>query len=534
MTRRVKFVLAALHGLLLIVFVLNAWMSDDSYITFRSVEQFIAGNGLRWNGFERVQGYTSVLWFFLLALFRLLIADIYYVAILTSLACCAVTVWIMRKIVVDDTSFCTLLLVLIASPSVIDYTTSGLENPLAYLLLALFCWLILEVDHATLLRRLPIVLLVAGLTPLVRHDLAVLVWPTTVLLLFYLRSFLRLKKLSSWLVIAATPLIAWTLFSLIYYGSPVPNTAHAKLATGIRAGELIRSGLIYVWVSCRDDPVAGLLLAGGIGAAWLRGGIHRAIAIGLLLHLAYVITIGGDFMRGRFLSFDVLLAAILVAHLQGVVRWRVALPVAGFALLVLIQSPFSTLFPTAYFSNRFATFAYIITATKLNNGVIDEKRVYIGYTGLAQRLRGEAVPLPTEICEHSNCVQAEDLQQCALDQPLAKCTQVAGMIGMVGYLSGHTARIIDAMALTDPLLARLPPEPSVMYRAGHASRRIPKGYIESVRSGQNLIEDKRVAALYNQIKLVTQSGDLFCRERLRAIWQLNTGQLKYLMVGDYL
>ena len=53
-------------ALLLFMFVVlkNAWISDDAYISFRSIEQFYAGNGLRWNYDERVQVYTSPLWFF--------------------------------------------------------------------------------------------------------------------------------------------------------------------------------------------------------------------------------------------------------------------------------------------------------------------------------------------------------------------------------------------------------------------------------------------------------------------------------------
>jgi len=438
-----------------------------------------------------------------------------------SIACCAATVWLMRKTIVNPIGYGTLLLALLASPSVIDYATSGLENPLAYLLLTLFCWLVLDVDRAVFLRRLPVVLIVAGLTPLVRHDLAVLVWPTTTLLLFYHRSFLRLPMTIIWLIIAALPLVAWTAFSLIYYGSPVPNTALAKLDTGISTGELIQSGLSYVWVSCREDPVAGLLLAGGIGAALWRGGMHRAIAVGILLHLVYVINIGGDFMRGRFLSFDVLLAALLLAHLQHAMNWRKALPAAGIALLVVALSPFSTLFPAAYFSNPAAPFLYVLAAIKLNNGVVDEKHIYLSNTGLMHRLRSGAVP---------STAAGEDLQQCLMDRP---CTKVIGMIGVFGYLAGHTAKIIDNMALSDPLLARLPPE-NASHRAGHASRRIPKGYVESVETGHNLIEDKRVAALYDQIKLVTQSDDLFSTERLHAIWLLNTGQLQHLAVSDYL
>jgi len=48
------------------VMVKNAWLSDDAYITLRTVYNFIHGYGLTWNVGERVQTYTHPLWMFLL------------------------------------------------------------------------------------------------------------------------------------------------------------------------------------------------------------------------------------------------------------------------------------------------------------------------------------------------------------------------------------------------------------------------------------------------------------------------------------
>ena len=59
--------------LLLAVYVLvvavsivkKAWIYEDAYITFRTIENFFNGFGLRWNPDERVQTYTHPLWLFL-------------------------------------------------------------------------------------------------------------------------------------------------------------------------------------------------------------------------------------------------------------------------------------------------------------------------------------------------------------------------------------------------------------------------------------------------------------------------------------
>lgn len=43
----------------ILVFLKNAWVGDDAYILFCSLEQLLDGNGPRWNPHERVQVFTS-------------------------------------------------------------------------------------------------------------------------------------------------------------------------------------------------------------------------------------------------------------------------------------------------------------------------------------------------------------------------------------------------------------------------------------------------------------------------------------------
>src|SRR3972149_217673 len=45
----------------------TAWVSDDAYITFRSLENFLAGYGPVYNVGGRVQTFAHRLWFFLQA-----------------------------------------------------------------------------------------------------------------------------------------------------------------------------------------------------------------------------------------------------------------------------------------------------------------------------------------------------------------------------------------------------------------------------------------------------------------------------------
>jgi len=79
------------------VFIVKPWIGDDSLITFRSVDNFINGYGLRFNIGERVQSYTHPLWMFLLSLLYLFIRNPEIVSYLLSLICFISLFFILRS-----------------------------------------------------------------------------------------------------------------------------------------------------------------------------------------------------------------------------------------------------------------------------------------------------------------------------------------------------------------------------------------------------------------------------------------------------
>ena len=113
------------------------------------------------------------------------------------------------------------------------------------------------------------------------------------------------------------PAIGWTLFSLVYYGFPFPNTAYAKLATGIGPTELWRQGLVYLIDSIDRDPITlgdhrvstGRVRAGG------QGDLARALVVGIALELLYMVSIGGDFMSGRFMSLPFVASVCVLSRM---------------------------------------------------------------------------------------------------------------------------------------------------------------------------------------------------------------------------
>src|SRR5688500_13451644 len=126
----------------------NAWISDDAFITFRSIENFLAGYGMGFNPFVRVQAFTHPLWMLVLSFVyfiqRLFVPHnphaLSHITVFLSILFSFTTLYLLlTRIARPGTlSFLLPILILALTGSFIDFSTSGLENPLTHLLLVLF------------------------------------------------------------------------------------------------------------------------------------------------------------------------------------------------------------------------------------------------------------------------------------------------------------------------------------------------------------------------------------------------------------
>ena len=66
------------------------------------------------------------------------------------------------------------------------------------------------------------------------------------------------------------------------------------------------------------------------------------------------------------------------------------------------------------------------------------------------------------------------------------------------------------------------------WRIGHFRHFIPKGYVDSLKSGENKIEDANIALYYDKLSFVVR-GELWSWSRLVEIWYLNTGRYNHLL-----
>jgi arabinofuranosyltransferase len=113
------------------------------------------------------------------------------------------------------------------------------------------------------------------------------------------------------------------------------------------------------------------------------------------------------------------------------------------------------------------------------------------------------------------------------------------VIGVLGYYADPKVHIIDPMALTDPLLSKLPcratlpfddsnVQDTTRWRIGHFEREIPDGYIETVRSGTNKITDPNLSKYYDVLSSLIK-GNIWDIDRFDKIWNFNTGKYDYLL-----
>ncbi len=493
-------VLAAGVIALAIVIVRSAWVCDDSFITLRTVDNLVNGFGPRWNVAERVQTFTHPLWMLLLAGFYLFTREAYYTVLGISILIAAVAAgWLVARVARSTPGALLAVAVLILSKAHVDYSTSGLENPLTHLLLVLFASFYLPAEGR---KERPLALaLIAGLLVLNRMDLLLLVAPA---LAVALRA-LPWKRGVGVALVGFSPFLAWEAFALVYYGAPFPNSAYAKLATGIPRIDLIRQGGQYVIDSITVDPVTlTAIAAAAVLAVWKGHRRERILMAGAGLYLVYVLWIGGDFMSGRFFSAPLVVAAIVLS------RWRPGRPRA----LVYVTAA------------AFVAVGLIIPVSPVRSGadyaekrrgraigrarITDERAFYYAQTGLLRARPGAPMP------DHDSAREGREARAAGPQ------VVVRGGVGFFGYHAGPDVHIVEPWAVTDPLLARLPVPLDEPWRIGHFTRTIPPGYVDSLRTGTNRIADPRIARLYSALVIVTR-GPLVTAERLIEIWRLNTG-----------
>lgn len=476
------------------------WVGDDAAISFRVIDNFLNGFGLRWNTFERVQVFTHPLWLLLLIPFHWITGEPFITTIIISSLLAVSSLGIILFLLCDSPAkaiICSGLWIL--SAAVIDYSTSGLENPLAYFLITLF---VAAFTRSTSHRQVLQLSILTALIGCTRLDLLLMVLPA--LIAKTGRSIEGLKQ-ALWGLI---PLFLWELFSLVYFGFPFPNTAYAKLGTSIPSYELHLQGILYLIHHLWADPITlSTLLLGLLSTCTRRTLELLPLIIGQLLYLTYIVMIGGDFMAGRMLSVPCVFAIALIASAPAP---KLLMRHAAFLL--------ASLMILAY---RMGTNDGVVRSGGKPdwlpfNGIIDERLYYFHGSGLPNFRRDGS--FPTHGSRYAGLAFRNSTRPAL--------TRVA--IGFEGYYAGPHKKVIDVVALADPLLARMPAINDPFWRIGHFERAIPPGYLETLTSGKNVIQDPKLRQFYDQLKVITQE-DIWSLKRIQTIFLMNAGHYNSLI-----
>ena len=470
----------------------TAWVVEDAFISLRTVDNFLHGHGLRWNIAERVQTYTHPLWIFVLAASAFVTGEGFYSAMLASTAfSIAGAMMLAYRLTTSRPTAAVALLTLGTSQAYVDYATSGLENPLTHLLLAGFilCYLRRGIESPLVLA------LTAGLATLNRMDTLLLYLPT-------LYTIFRTGRLR-------TLLVGFAPF-------PFPNTAYAKLYTNLPLTELAGKGFQYLGESLSGDFITIPVIAACILAPMLARRVDLSgLSLGILLYVAYVVTIGGGYMSGRFLSAPFFAAVCILASMFPIRSNRLLAALSLAVIVCNLCSPKSTIL-----GKNTEAQGELHTSNSLRRSL---------------NLAGSQ-PFP----DHPWAAAGRYLRNANSDigknqggyfvarSNDGRVITLWRAVGVSGFYAGPRVHIVDALAIADPLLARIPPYYDPEWEPGHMHRIVPEGYVDTHISGENQIVDEKLGLYYDRLALITRDP-LFDTCRLLAIIEFNMGKYDYLI-----
>ncbi len=411
-------------------------LDDDPMISMRYGRNLANGIGLVYNGGERVEGFTNPLFTFLSAGLHLLPVPAPTLPLFIQLTSLLLSVGTMlmllrfwgdspqgksagvprfegvppsnRGLEARDTKFAGLAAAIfyIALPNHSYYAHSGFE---VYMVIFIMIFALEKIERLTLPAAF-----VVGLLPLT-HATSLPMWAVLVgsILVVTQRP---LKSRLALAALAVVPFVGYEVFRIAYYHEVLPNTYWLKAGAGS-----LSQGVHYAGGWLRSLWPLVLLGTYSLFAAPGRKMILTAVV--LVVHLASVVTLGGDiFPQFRFLfPCSVLLvtlagASILplqkyFAFMSGGERAYFRLAFAGLMVLILVRKP--------------------LAEYRLNAPDYDEdKRWNIRHIAMGQTLRDNTTP-----------------------------DTVVGLFGL-GYTGYYSDRlIIDMLGKVDPHVARAKPIP---------------------------------------------------------------------------
>ncbi len=316
-------------ALIVFIFLLirTAWVSQYAYVNFRIVENFTHGYGLTFNPGERALPISQPAWPAFLGIVYAAATNgihlpsfnlLYGITLLIQMTFSILALSILLRNP-GERSFGVIvaLMFLFVSKSFIEYSTSGLENPLVHLLLAIFFVTYQRLGRAEdhrIRKDLSSLFLLGSAIIAVQWQWGALVGPVMIAAGRRKRNRQH-AKFASYLSIAL--LGPYYLLTYVSTGTFVPLQVLARLRAGVGLGRLVRQGLMYFMNMLDFDPLSILCIGFAILGCWhFRKKSMYPFLGGLLLSAALIILLGGDSLGGRYFSPVVLTSAFLISQLD--------------------------------------------------------------------------------------------------------------------------------------------------------------------------------------------------------------------------
>lgn len=509
-----------------------AWLSDDYFITLRQLEQLLAGHGIRFNLYERSFLSTSVAYFFILLPLRLATSDPFVMYAVFALACNATLLYLLWVLAQRNVWVWLLGLgLLFASKAHFDYSWFGQENPLGHVLataLALaWCRLYpgLKVGEPPTRAWWCFFVALVAVAPLYRHDFVLLAWPLAGWALWANRARLGWAGLFRSTALMLVPLGAWTLFSLVYFGFPLPASAYAKLPEGYGLGYRLVSAWDYYRFSLHKDGVMmSVIFASQL--LWFRRGPARAIAVAVALVLIYVIFVGGDYMGGRFFSAAYVLMVAFVVGTAG--YWHRHLILMGgkrrrdflYCGLGIGLALWIALWPHSPLKSPILYEDTVFDHDAFPSGVSNERAAWQPVTGITVwwKSRRNDTTYPDDVTARLGILLRDEA---GVGQTFHVCN-----LGLTPYNARLDQNFVDIWGLADSFVARLPP---LTWRPGHLERVRPLGLTESLASGTPAFADPGLNRYFDILRNVTGNERLLSASRMEDLMAMNLGLHDHLI-----
>jgi arabinofuranosyltransferase len=525
-SRSTNFVIYSLLTIFTIVVFSSAWICDDAYHAFIMAQNLIDGNGFVYNVGYRVNASTCPFFTLLTALVNLVIRDMYLTGVILGTFFSSLTFFLLLKnICKSNFENCILLVCMLSSYSFMSFTTSGLENSALFFLVSIIAIIYFKNSDKSL-KTLFYLSLLTALVLGTRMDNILIVMP--MLLHSLLETKGSIAKKIGFCLLGFLPFFIWIIFSTWYYGFPFPNTAYAKLNTGFPITEYLYRGLDYIWRSLVCDLVIFATFITLIIVLLLKKD-HKILisSMGVFLYVLYVIYIGGDFMAGRHLTVIYLLSLIIIFYALRFQMSKSSLSCfIGITLLFGLYNSYSPMMNELLYTQY--NHCHIQTSME------DEKKAFYKFNVYRYIYNKIFFKKDLNILYYGS----DNLYPSNKDHVYSNGDKMVLLrkfiFGRNAYFikrKYHNIITVDMIGLSDELLSRLPAYKN-KWRVGHMVRIVPKGYLNTLLTGQNRLYDKKISKYYDYLNKIV-SGDLFDIERLKVIFLFNLSFYNKLLPSEY-